>query len=83
MLTYIQSLLLKRADIILELIRVIPPLSFQSCKTIIALSELSDKSCGSVTSGIQEPQLFPGLQKDMQLKTKKKKKNQMSNTGHM
>lgn len=35
--------------------------------TNIAPLELNDKPCGRVTSGIQEPQLTPGLQKDTRL----------------
>lgn len=33
----------------------------------VALSELTGKPCRRVTSGIQEPQLSPGLPKDRQL----------------
>lgn len=34
--------------------------------TNLALSHLTDKPCGRVTSGIREPQLTSGLQRDMQ-----------------
>lgn len=54
-----------KKDIILDLILV--NASLRSHLTNMALSELTDKPCGRVTSGIQEPQLTPGLQKDTQL----------------
>lgn len=44
-----------------------PPRPSYPHLTNTALSELTDKPCGRVTSGIQEPQLTPGLQKDTQL----------------